>query len=94
LGVFKALSKRNTKIDIVAGTPIGGVNAAIIAGSKDEDHAEEQLEQFWLDCCESFVDLKFWLFIFCRSRVYDTVIVELLLLLLLLVWNERRVRHC
>ncbi len=33
-GVFKALAKRNMKIDIVAGTSIGGVNAAIIAGSK------------------------------------------------------------
>ena len=27
-GVFKALVKRNLKIDIVAGTSIGGVNAA------------------------------------------------------------------
>jgi NTE family protein len=33
-GVFKALVKNNIKIDIVAGTSIGGVNASIIAGSK------------------------------------------------------------
>jgi predicted acylesterase/phospholipase RssA len=39
-GVFKALAKRNIKIDIVAGTSIGGVNAAIIAGSKNEEHPE------------------------------------------------------
>src|ERR687886_1330155 len=57
-GVFKALAKRNTKIDIVAGTSIGGVNAAIIAGSKDGDSAEELLEQFWLELSESFVDLN------------------------------------
>ena len=57
-GVFKALAKRNTKIDIVAGTSIGGVNAAIIAGSKDEDSAEQLLEQFWLELSESFVDMN------------------------------------
>jgi NTE family protein len=34
-GVFKAISQKNVKIDIVAGTSIGGVNAAIIAGSKN-----------------------------------------------------------
>ena len=27
-GVFKALARTNTKIDIVAGTSIGGINAA------------------------------------------------------------------
>jgi NTE family protein len=57
-GVFKALAKRNIKIDIVAGTSIGGVNAAIIAGSKDPDHAEQLLEQFWLELSDSFVDLN------------------------------------
>ena len=30
-GVFKALAEKNMKIDIVAGTSIGGVNAAIIS---------------------------------------------------------------
>jgi NTE family protein len=57
-GVFKALTKRNIKIDIVAGTSIGGVNAAIIAGSKDRAHPEQLLEQFWLELSNSFVDLN------------------------------------
>jgi predicted acylesterase/phospholipase RssA len=35
-GVFKALSQKDVKINIVAGTSIGGVNAAIIAGSKNK----------------------------------------------------------
>ena len=56
-GVFKALVNNNIKIDIVAGTSIGGINAAIIAGSKDEKHSEQMLEQFWLELSESFVDL-------------------------------------
>jgi NTE family protein len=37
-GVFKALANNNIKLDIVAGTSIGGINAAIIAGSKDLYH--------------------------------------------------------
>jgi NTE family protein len=57
-GVFKALAKRNIKIDIVAGTSIGAVNAAIIAGSKDGDSPERSLEQFWLELSDSFVDLN------------------------------------
>jgi NTE family protein len=56
-GVFKSLSNNNIKIDIVAGTSIGGINAAIIAGSKDEKHPEQMLEQFWLELSESFVDV-------------------------------------
>ena len=30
-GVFKALANNNIKLDIIAGTSIGGINAAIIA---------------------------------------------------------------
>jgi NTE family protein len=56
-GVFRSLANNNIKIDIVAGTSIGGINAAIIAGSKDEKHPEQMLEQFWLELSESFVDL-------------------------------------
>jgi len=56
-GVFKALTANNTKIDIVAGTSIGGINAAIIAGSKDEKHPEQALERFWLELSEGFVNL-------------------------------------
>jgi NTE family protein len=56
-GVFKAIANNNIKLDIIAGTSIGGVNAAIIAGSNDETHPEQALEQFWLELSESFVDL-------------------------------------
>jgi NTE family protein len=56
-GAFKSLANNNIKIDIVAGTSIGGINAAIIAGSKDEKHPEQMLEQFWLELSESFVDV-------------------------------------
>src|SRR5919106_6417185 len=56
-GVFKSLVNHNIKIDIVAGTSIGGINAAIIAGSKDEKHPEQMLEQFWVKLSQSFVDL-------------------------------------
>jgi NTE family protein len=50
-GVFKALASSNIKIDIIAGTSIGGLNASIIAGAK-EDHPEKALEQFWLELAE------------------------------------------
>jgi NTE family protein len=33
-GVFKALASSNIKLDIIAGTSIGGLNASIIAGSR------------------------------------------------------------
>jgi NTE family protein len=51
-GVFKALVKMNVRIDIVAGTSIGAVNAAIIVGSKS-DHPEKELENFWIEVAES-----------------------------------------
>jgi NTE family protein len=51
-GVFKALASSNIKIDIIAGTSIGGLNASIIAGSKQEEHPEKALEQFWLELAE------------------------------------------
>jgi NTE family protein len=52
-GVFKALASSNIKIDIIAGTSIGGLNASIIAGSrKEEDRPEKALEQFWLELAE------------------------------------------
>lgn len=52
-GVFKALVNNNIKIDIIAGTSIGGVNAAIIAGSKEKDYPERFLEQFWIELAEN-----------------------------------------
>jgi NTE family protein len=51
-GVYKGLVERKVRIDIAAGTSIGAVNAAIIAGSKS-DHPERDLEDFWLELAES-----------------------------------------
>src|ERR671921_1522360 len=56
-GVFKALAKNNIKIDIIAGTSIGGLNGSIIAGSK-EDYPEKTLEQYWLEIAESGTNLN------------------------------------
>src|SRR6478609_51973 len=55
-GVFKALVKRDVRIDIVAGTSIGAVNAAIIVGSKS-DHPEKELEDFWIEIGESNLNI-------------------------------------
>ena len=52
-GVFKALANSKIKIDIIAGTSIGGLNASIIAGSNEQDHPEQELEQYWLELAES-----------------------------------------
>lgn len=57
-GVYKTLAKRNIKIDIVAGTSIGAVNAVIITGAKNGDSPEQSLEQFWLELSDSFVELN------------------------------------
>jgi NTE family protein len=51
-GVFKALVKKDIRIDIAAGTSMGAVNAAIIVGSKT-DNPEKDLEEFWLEIAES-----------------------------------------
>jgi NTE family protein len=56
-GVFKALANHNVKLDIVSGTSIGGINAAVITGSKNEKHPEQALEQFWLELSDGFVDM-------------------------------------
>jgi NTE family protein len=50
-GVYKALEKHAIEFDIVAGTSIGAVNAAIIAGSSDESSAKT-LEKFWFMLAE------------------------------------------
>jgi NTE family protein len=52
-GVFKVLANSNIKMDIIAGTSIGGLNASIIAGSNKKDHPEQELEQYWLELAES-----------------------------------------
>lgn len=54
-GVYKALARNRINLDILAGTSIGGINAAIIAGSKD-DSPEKTLEEFWLDIGENSID--------------------------------------
>ena len=51
------LVKNNINLDIIAGTSIGGINAAIIAGTKNEEHTEQLLENFWMELSESFIDL-------------------------------------
>jgi NTE family protein len=51
-GVYKALSKHGIRFDIVAGTSIGAINAAVIAGSKN-DRSDSDLEAFWLDVAET-----------------------------------------
>ncbi|HEX7033623.1 MAG TPA: patatin-like phospholipase family protein [Nitrososphaera sp.] len=59
-GVFKAFAERGVKIDIIAGTSIGGINAAIIAGSRDR-RPEDALEEFWTELAKNSVDLApFW----------------------------------
>jgi NTE family protein len=57
-GVYKALANNKIKIDVVAGTSIDGLNASIIAGSK-EDHPEKAMEQYWLELAEGTTDLNF-----------------------------------
>lgn len=49
-GVYKSLVKHEIRFDIVAGTSIGAVNAAIIASNDDV----QVLEDFWLDLAETF----------------------------------------
>ncbi len=46
-GVYKTLEKHDIKLDIVAGTSIGAINAAIISGSKGSSPSKT-LEEFWL----------------------------------------------
>ena len=55
-GVYKSLAESNVNIDIIAGTSIGGVNAAIIAGFNEQlyDNAARALEEFWLETAEKF----------------------------------------
>ncbi len=51
-GVYKILHKKNIKFDIAGGTSIGGINGAIIAGSKN-DNPVKDLEDFWMELAES-----------------------------------------
>src|SRR5215471_9153755 len=73
-GVFKALVNNDIKLDIVAGTSIGGINAAIIAGSIDKEHPERMLEEFWLELGENSVNLTSpameWMYDKYRERLF------------------------
>jgi NTE family protein len=51
-GAYKGLARHGIKFDVVAGTSIGAVNAAVIAGSKSGDSATD-LENFWLELAET-----------------------------------------
>ena len=51
-GVYKAIHKLKIKLDVIAGTSIGGINSAIIAASKSDDPAKD-LEEFWLTLAET-----------------------------------------
>lgn len=51
-GVYKAISKHKVKLDIIAATSIGSVNAAIITGSKNDEPAKA-LEDFWLSLADT-----------------------------------------
>ena len=51
-GVYKTLARHGIKFDVVAGTSIGAINAAIIAASKNDRAAAINLEDFWLDISE------------------------------------------
>jgi NTE family protein len=52
-GVYKALSKHGKIFDIVAGTSIGAINAAIITSSIADDDPSRKLEDFWLTLAQS-----------------------------------------
>lgn len=56
-GAFKSINKSGINLDIIAGTSIGGINAAIIAGTKDMDDASNRLEDFWVELSEGFMPL-------------------------------------
>ncbi len=64
-GVFKALHERGIRFDMVGGTSIGAVNAAIICGTKHDDPVRD-LEDFWIELAESsyniFQDFSFTYF--------------------------------
>lgn len=56
-GVFKTLSKYKIKFDIVAGTSIGAINAAIITAYRKDKDPVKELENFWLELSEKIIRL-------------------------------------
>ena len=59
-GVYKTLAKHKIKFDIVSGTSIGALNAAIIASHNYESRksSAKELEIFWLELAETLVPLQ------------------------------------
>lgn len=51
-GAYKSLARHGITFDIVAGTSIGAINAAIIAGTKGTNPVKD-LEDFWLTIAET-----------------------------------------
>ena len=72
-GVYKTLERQGIEFDIIAGTSIGAVNAAIIVGSRSEFPAKT-LEQFWLTLAENVT--PFFLPDHIRS-VYSSIFASL-----------------
>jgi NTE family protein len=58
-GVYKTLAKYNIKFDIVSGTSIGALNAAIIVANNYEsvNKSTKELENFWLELAETLIPL-------------------------------------
>ena len=57
-GVYKTLAKHDIKFDIVSGTSIGALNAAIIAAHNYESNSStRELENFWLELAETLLPL-------------------------------------
>lgn len=52
-GVYKALARYVKKFDVVAGTSIGAVNAAIITATTQDENTSRKLEDFWLELGQS-----------------------------------------
>ncbi len=51
-GVYKTIDRLKIKIDVVAGTSIGGINSSIIAAGKS-DNPVKDLEEFWLTLAQT-----------------------------------------
>ena len=51
--VYKSLARHGKKFDVVAGTSIGAINAAIITASTEDENPARKLEDFWLEVSQS-----------------------------------------
>jgi NTE family protein len=62
-GVYKTLAKHDIRFDIVSGTSIGAVNAAIIATNAGCDDtikkSARELEKFWLELAEALLPFPY-----------------------------------